>query len=261
MKVKCIFFEGRTPAKIIVSWGKKKKNKKGSRTGVIAVSHVCPYCCHFQTNEGKSPGHARVGSSGSRARPAGSHLGGHAHGLCFEGNLWPRDPCSVGGPGAAGLSWGHGLGVLNSSQHSTVQVGQGAPRGICSQSTFQREQWSIPSGLCHSAAAGLHCNSWLHCSFTLPCPASSKGFFSRPGEVGIPYPQRPAFPVVPCGAMQGWQVASPGPCSLPGPSGAGVAGVREKTPPCPVRGVMLAQQPYAGLPETAPIFKGVGNPK
>lgn len=111
-------------------------------------------------------------------------------------------------------------------------------------------------------------NSWLQCSFTLPLPASSMGFFP-PGEAGIPYPHRPAFPLAAgqgCGTMQRWQVASPGgfPRWLPqdpalcwSPWAQASQSVREN-PTSPVLGVMLTQQPYAGLPETVAIFKGVG---
>lgn len=87
------------------------------------------------------------------------------------------------------------------------------------------------------------------------------GFF-LPGEAGIPYPHRPAFPVAAgqgCGAMQRWQVASPGgfPRTLHCAGSQASQSVREN-PTSPVLGVMLTQQPYAGLPETVAIFKGVG---
>lgn len=131
MKVKCIFFLGRTPAKITVSWRKKK----GNRTGVIAVWYVCPYCCCFQRNRGEEPWPC------PRVQQQGAVWGATHMGCVLGGNfcLLQHSGMEVHSP----EGW--------VSQHSTIRMGQGAGQRVCSESTFQREQWSHS----HSAATGL----------------------------------------------------------------------------------------------------------
>lgn len=107
--MKRAFFEGRTPAKIIVSYE--------------IVWLLCPMCrnCYrfyFQTSGREERGCACVSHGGSRVQRRGGSLGGHLHQLRFGGVTsdqvppdpleWP--PCS--GCGLGGVCLYRGLGLV-----------------------------------------------------------------------------------------------------------------------------------------------------
>lgn len=97
MKVKGIFFEGRTLLELLYLELKKKKKRK---IGVIAVSHVCPYHCYFQTNTGEEPWPCMYVQQWEQGPASREPFGGPPTWVVFWGvtsgpEMW--HPCSIQG--------------------------------------------------------------------------------------------------------------------------------------------------------------------
>lgn len=107
--MKHTFSEGRTAAKIIVSYKKKPKKTQQNRTGVIAVPHVSVFLLLlFPDRRGKSHGCARLSSGGEQgtsqegAVQAAIRTGAFWRGSFHPGPVWCHRVTSLYGWGLAG---------------------------------------------------------------------------------------------------------------------------------------------------------------
>lgn len=112
IKMKRVLFEGRTPAKIIVSYRKKKKRNRTDHVWLLCPVCKNSYRLYFQTNRGKSMAVPVGAVVGAGNQPGGSSLGRHPHQLPFWGVFFRPGPVwSHGGISPGWLGPGRGMPV------------------------------------------------------------------------------------------------------------------------------------------------------